>query len=297
MVDRRTLNFATEADAIAEIERLRSGYVKTANWSLNQIAFHTGFPISFPMQSPATMSATPEQKQMQSFLENVVANGWPPSRLDSPPPMRPPDEPNPSVVDELVSNLKKLAAYQEKYIDAGVFGPLETSKYRRFHLIHIAHHLGFLQPKTDRRTLRYADEIELAADLNRLRHGYTRAGTWSLPQICWHLAKATEYSMRPGPFPEMTPEQIAARPKLDRILSGENLPSGLTAPEFLAPPADCTEGEIDRLMTAMYAAKAFPGPFAPHRLFGTLTTDEARKLRLAHCAHHLSHLIPTHSES
>ncbi len=149
----------------------------------------------------------------------------------------------------------------------------------------------------ERRQLQFANEEDVIADIERLRRGCERAGQWTLPQVCWHLSKSAEFSMRAGPFPEPTPEQIARRPVLDQVLGGAPLPSGLTALEAFQPPVDCSESEIDRLQEVMKAAKSYPGPFAPHRLFGPLTPDEARKLRLAHCAHHLSHLIPTHKES
>ncbi len=147
MADHRTLNFAAEADAIAEIESLRRGYLQTGNWSLPQIAFHIGFPISHPQASPATLDVSPEQKQMQGFLENVVAHGWPQQPGESPPPMRPPANVGPEKVDELIANLKKLAAYKASHVNAGPFGAVTTEKYRRFILVHAAHHLSFLTPK------------------------------------------------------------------------------------------------------------------------------------------------------
>jgi len=298
MADVRPLNFATEADAIADIERLRKGYIKSGNWSLAQIAYHVGFPIAHSPTPPQSHEATADQKPMQAFLEKVVANGWPASKLDSSAAMSPPDEPSQGLIDELIQNLKRLAAYNAEYIDAGPFGPVLTSKYRRFQLIHIAHHLAFLKPNEGRRTgLKYASEADVIADVKNLQRGYKQSGNWNLQQVCWHLAKATEWGMRPGPFPENTPEQNAFRPMMEKILATSVLPTGLQAPEQFLPPADCGDAEIDHLAAALEKAKNHPGPFAPHRLFGKLTPDEARTLRLAHCAHHLSHLIPTNKES
>jgi len=36
----------------------------------------------------------------------------------------------------------------------------------------------------------------------------------------------------------------------------------------------------------------FPGPFAPHRLFGEVAHADYVRLQLIHASHHLGHLIP-----
>jgi hypothetical protein len=296
MSDKRTLNFADEDACIADIATLKRGYVAKGNWTLSQVAFHIGYPIAHPLNEPATISPTPEQAKMQQFLEGVAANGWPSSKLDSPPPMVPPPTATPLLVEELIGHLKKLSAYDKPFVDAGPFGPVKTEKYRRFVLNHAAHHLGFLKP-IQRRELSYQTVGDLKADLRALKGGYKQAGAWNLPMICWHLAKATEFSMRPGPFPELTLQQLGAKPMLSAVLASGRLPIGISAPEGFVPSADAADSEVDHLIVAMEKAESFEGPFAPHRVFGTLTNAEARQLRLFHCAHHLSYLTPTHQES
>lgn len=296
MADKRTLNFASEDECIAEIATLKRGYVAKGNWTLSQVAFHIGFPISQPLNEPATTGVTPDQQKMQSFLENVVANGWPASKLDAAPAMVPPKSTTPLVIEEAIGNLKKLSAYNKPYVNAGPFGPVKTEKYRRFILVHAAHHLEFLKPVV-RRELSYGSLSDLLADLRLLERGYKQTGNWNLSQACWHLARATEFSMRAGPFPELTPQQQAAGPMKNAILASGKLPSGISAPDEFVPPADPADSEVDHLIAAMEKAESFEGPFAPHRVFGPLTNTEARQLRLFHCAHHLSYLTPTHQES
>ena len=296
MAERRTLHFNSEADCVADVTALKSGYVAEGSWTLSQIAFHCGFPIAHPFAEPKTTEVTPEQAKMQQFLDMVAAKGWPDSKLDSPPPMVPPKTANPMQTEEFITNLKRLAAYDKPLIDAGPFGPVTTEKYRRFVLNHAAHHLAFLKP-VKRREIKYNTDADLFADLKRLQRGYTQLGKWNLSQCCWHLAKAAEFSMRPGPFPELTPQQLGAKPMKDAILASGRLPIGISAPDGFEPPADASEAEIDHLITAMEKATAFKGDFAPHRVFGVLTHSEAAQLRLFHCAHHLSYLIPTHQES
>jgi hypothetical protein len=144
-----------------------------------------------------------------------------------------------------------------------------------------------------REQLRFDSEDDVVAEVNRLRRGYSQAGAWSLPQICCHLEKSLQYRMRPGPFEPTTPEQAARRDQLQQLLSSGRLPDGQTAPDMMMPPLDCGDDAIDAFLARLEQFKNFPGPIAPHRLFGQLSDADARKINLIHCAHHLSYLTPT----
>jgi hypothetical protein len=147
-----------------------------------------------------------------------------------------------------------------------------------------------------RRLIRYANEDEVVADVQRLRAGYTQVGAWSLPQMAWHLNQAVLQRMKPGPYAPDTPEQTARKPLLQQVLlTNGYLPDGITAPEPMVPPAHVPEGSIDDLIASLRRLKAYQGEIAPHRLFGRIPDAEARRLNLIHCAHHLSYLTPTTS--
>jgi hypothetical protein len=146
---------------------------------------------------------------------------------------------------------------------------------------------------SERRTLSFSSIDEIVADIEQLRaRGSVRCGNWSLAQICWHLNMAMRSAMRPGPHAADTPQQLAMRPRLESILASGKLPFAVQAPEQAVPPAECTDAAINEFLATLRAIKTFPGPFAPHRLFGSITGDELRRFNLIHCAHHLSHLIP-----
>jgi hypothetical protein len=110
--------------------------------------------------------------------------------------------------------------------------------------------------------------------------------------MCVHLDRAVQYRMQPGPFAPDTPEQAAKKPLIPGILASEKLPEGIKAPEPMIPPADCGDESIDAFLVTIEKYKRFPGPTAPHRIFGMLEERDARKLNLIHCAHHLSYLTP-----
>lgn len=147
----------------------------------------------------------------------------------------------------------------------------------------------------ERRTLNFRSIDDIMDDVRVLRAGHRRIGNWSLPQVCRHLNIVFSNSMRPGPFPPDSAEQQAMSARLDTILASGQLPKGIKAPEIAVPPPECDDSEIDRFFETLEKAKAFKGPFAPHRLFGTLSDREFRQLMLIHAAHHLSHLHPNQS--
>lgn len=143
-----------------------------------------------------------------------------------------------------------------------------------------------------RRELSFRSEDDVIADAENLRRGYAKTGAWSLPQICWHLEKGVRLRMAPGPHPPNTPEQDGRASLAKQVLASGKLPK-LDAPEPMQPPPDAGDAAIDSFISVLREFKAFPGPIAPHRLFGHLPEADARRLNLIHCAHHLSYLVPT----
>lgn len=148
---------------------------------------------------------------------------------------------------------------------------------------------------TERRELNFNSEDDVIAAVSELRRGYAQAGGWSLPQMCAHLDKSVQFRMQPGPFPPTTPEQKARASQLRKTLASGRLPDGIVAPDPMMPPADCGDEAIDAFIATLTRFKTFPGPIAPHRIFGELSDADARRLNLIHCAHHLSYLTPTAS--
>jgi hypothetical protein len=147
-------------------------------------------------------------------------------------------------------------------------------------------------PTLQRRQLRLSTTDEVIAEIERLRKGCRATGNWNLAQVCWHLETATRFRLAPGPYPANTPEQTAARPKLEMILAGQQIPKGIEAPQVAVPPPVVGDEAIDACIATLRRFEAAKGPFAPHRIFGNLSDAEMRRLNLVHCAHHLGHLVP-----
>jgi hypothetical protein len=140
--------------------------------------------------------------------------------------------------------------------------------------------------------LTFADSDAIAAEVRRLRSGYSKVGNWNLPQVCYHLNFAMKFSMRPGPHAAPPVDPLAAE-KLKHMLKTGQPPQGIQAPDIAVPPPHVSDGVIDEFLGTVEMLKNFQGDFAPHRLFGVVSRDDFHRLHLIHSAHHLGHLIPS----
>lgn len=297
----RTLHLETEQQAIDEVRRLRQGYVQHGQWTLPQICWHLARPLINNTRPPEPMDLepTPEQARLKAgFVDHIVKTRTsPPHMKEAPPSMVPPADAGEAAIDEFIAALRTLQAYPHPKVLMGPIGPVSTEEFRICNLVHASHHLGFVTPKyTRRQGLVFQSTDDVRADIAQLRNGYKICGTWTLPQICWHLEQSVLAMMKPGPFPEDSPEQKARGDVLKKILADHQLPEGITAPPAMVPPADASEKAIDSFLAVLDEFDAYTEPLAPHRLFGTMSNDDRRRLNLIHCARHLSFLVPTETK-
>lgn len=297
MTERRSLAFTCEDDVIADLAWLRRGYMQAGNWSLPQASWHLSLLIEKYLEPPADPNAKPTEEQAKKqagfFTKARTPGGF--AGMTAPPPVCPPANCTEADVDRFIAQLRRLKAYPGDIVEMGPLGPAPIAECRNAHVAHAAHHLSFLIPTAPPRRggLRYENVDQVIADVKNLRRGWEHtAGQWTLAQACWHLGFAMRASMTPGPDVPETPEQLAMKPRKDAILAAGRLPMTIQSPERALPPPDAGEEAIDSFLATLEKYKSYPGPFAPHRLFGKLTDDEARRLALIHCAHHLSYLAP-----
>lgn len=295
----RTLHLDSEDAALAELAKLRKGYIQHGKWTLAQMSWHLAKPMHYLDAPPpnADLKRTPEQEAKKTgFVDHIIKTGTaPPSIKEAPPTMIPPTDAGDADIQRFETLLLQMKNHPHARIIMGPIGPVDFDDYRKCILFHAEHHLAFLTPraKARRANLTFANEDAVIEDVKRLRKGYEQFGAWSLRQVCCHLDFAVKSRMAPPPFPLDTDEQAARRPIAEKILANEQLPDGLVAPDPMQPPADCGDDAIDSFIAKMQKFKSFTGPIAPHRIFGTLSDADARKLNLIHCARHLSFLTPT----
>lgn len=145
-----------------------------------------------------------------------------------------------------------------------------------------------------RRHLSYASFDEVMPDVERLLAGHTTVGTWSLAQICRHLATVMRRVVDLPASTPHDPSRWVSEERKREVFDSGLLPEGLPSTEENLPTETLGEREeAEGLRIALAYYKASPGPVIPHRLFGPLSKEEWDCLQLIHFAHHLSFAIPT----
>ncbi len=142
---RRTLKFNSCADALAEIRLLRRGYAKSGKWTLPQMGTHLSELMELMKDEPPADDLALTEKQAASqahFLEPLLAGGPMPQGGQNNPPADAGDD----QIDRLQANFAKLDACPNDHVTSDALGPMPLEKWRRLHLLHAAHHLGFLVP-------------------------------------------------------------------------------------------------------------------------------------------------------
>ena len=153
---------------------------------------------------------------------------------------------------------------------------------------------------TTRRQLRF-DSLDAAVrDAEHLlTAGYERAGNWDLAQCLDHLAAWLTYPV--SGFPRMPfflrPLFALVRATMGRGMLNKYLREGMpagkpTMPQSVGTPGGDPAAALERFKNAAAGFEAHAGDYLPSPLFGPLSRDEALRVQLAHCAHHLSFLVP-----
>jgi hypothetical protein len=144
-----------------------------------------------------------------------------------------------------------------------------------------------------RRTLRFNSFDEIMPDVERLLEGHTTVGTWSLAQICRHLATVARRVVDLPASTPSDPSQWVGEEQKREVFETGMIPEGLPGPPELMPPGDLDErAEAEGLRQAIAHYRASSGPAVPHRIFGPLSKAEWDRLQLIHYAHHLSFAVP-----
>lgn len=153
----------------------------------------------------------------------------------------------------------------------------------------------------NRRTLKFNSFTEVYADLDNLAsRGYSKTGKWDLSQICEHLSDWASFPL--GGFPK-SPWFLRAAIGLLRITRGkamfakftqeQRMPTNQpTIPTTVHNSNSNENASIEKLKAALDRIEKHSGPIHPSPLFGEMTKPELVQLQLAHCAHHLSFLVP-----
>lgn len=153
----------------------------------------------------------------------------------------------------------------------------------------------------ERRQLKFENLDQVTGELNRLLSGgYTQTGNWNLSQACGHLHDWMRYSL--DGYPKAAPpirlmlwlmKVTVGRRQFESVVNHGFKAKLPTMPDTV-PDADAASdaAAVEQLTKTINRLKDSNASIVPSPLYGPMTYDEAVKLQLAHCAHHLSFLNP-----
>jgi len=152
MDSRRTLAFSSLAEIMPEVDRLLTGYEKRGQWSLGQICNHLGlamqhtlegFPTSFPWLVRKLIGPIARR---EIFRTGSMRTGLPiPTKVTPRPELDDRAE-----AEALRATIHFFLAAPGPLAPHPLLGQLTTAEWHRFHCIHSAHHLSFLQGNPSR---------------------------------------------------------------------------------------------------------------------------------------------------
>ncbi|SMP59413.1 Protein of unknown function [Neorhodopirellula lusitana] len=148
--DKRTLDFHTGDEVIAEIQRLRrDGYTKTKQWNLTQICEHltatmAGGMDGFGFRLPWILRSTIVKWIFNRMLRTRKMSSGP--TLDR---LKPQSEAGPdddAVIDHCIAVVERAQGFAGPLDDYPFLDNLKVEDWQQFCWMHAGHHLGFLSP-------------------------------------------------------------------------------------------------------------------------------------------------------
>jgi hypothetical protein len=149
-MNQRELHFTDFAQVDAEVSRLhRGGYEKLGQWDLGQVCDHLCFFVNgsldgFTFKVPWIFKALFGRMVLRRILgQGKMKAGIPTPQ--KPPPAAGGDEA--AAVARFQQAIGQFQAHRGELQPSPFFGALTPDQWRTLHLIHCAHHLGFLAPE------------------------------------------------------------------------------------------------------------------------------------------------------
>jgi Protein of unknown function (DUF1569) len=149
-VAQRHLQFTDFAQVHAEVDRLhQEGYEKLGQWDLAQVCDHLGYFVEgsldgFTFRVPWLLKVLFGRLVLRSILKRQRMKAGVPTPQN---PLPPAGGDEAAAVARFKQVIDRLQAQQGELHRSPFFGYLTPQQWRNLHLIHCAHHLGFLAPK------------------------------------------------------------------------------------------------------------------------------------------------------
>jgi hypothetical protein len=147
----RQLDFKDFAEVRAEVDRLHGGgYEKLGQWDLAQVCDHLTYFIQGSLDGHAFRVPWLIKFLFgRLVLRRILKTRRMRSGITTPQkPLPGPGGDEAAAVAHLQQTIVRLQAHQGEMHNSPFFGHLTPQQWRDLHLIHCAHHLGYLAPKS-----------------------------------------------------------------------------------------------------------------------------------------------------
>ncbi|TWU46587.1 DUF1569 domain-containing protein [Rubripirellula reticaptiva] len=148
---KRSLDFHTSDEVVAEIQRLRSGgYSRTKNWNLTQVCEHLTATMSggmdgFGFRLPWILRATIIKWIFNRMLKTRKMSSGP--TMDRLKPKSDGADDDDAIIDACIATIERAHAFQGPIEKYPFLNELKVEDWQQFMWMHAGHHLGFLIPK------------------------------------------------------------------------------------------------------------------------------------------------------
>lgn len=147
---RRSLAFADFDALLAEIDRLHDGgYEKLKQWDLSQMLEHVGMGMKAAMRGSKFKAPWVVRLIAPLILKKILRGKQMRENVKVPKAILPgPSRDEAKAVEEFRSLVGEFRDYRGALHPHPFFGSLDSKTWRELTLIHAAHHLRFLSPKS-----------------------------------------------------------------------------------------------------------------------------------------------------
>jgi hypothetical protein len=150
---RRRLLFTGFDQLYTEIDSLQAGgYTMLGKWNLTQICDHLQLFLHMSMHGFQGLKVPfPIRIFGKIALYNVLGTNSMPAGFKAPKLFTPTEVPvdDPATIEKFRQTIAAYENFTGTLYPSPLFGKIRRDQWNRLHLIHAAHHLGFLLPKSD----------------------------------------------------------------------------------------------------------------------------------------------------
>jgi hypothetical protein len=153
-MQRRRLRFDTIDAAIDDIDNLHAcGYERLGAWDLARTCDHLTMAVRMSIDGYATEARVPWPLRLFGTTVarwTILWFGWIPRNVPLPHGSLGNENPRPeqTAVSHCIATFRELRDHDGDFYSHPIVGRLTPRQWRRYHLVHAAHHLSLLIPKT-----------------------------------------------------------------------------------------------------------------------------------------------------